>query len=495
MKENERDPNMVKASDGIRAARPAPVLPPSTGGVRGGSTPARKTPTSIPSIAATPAHPALESIPARKPAMSAPAPVKRPATAALPNVPKMQPSAKPARTKLVKFSVLFIALCIMAGALIVYTNPGGAVPIPAHAPAASAHVSAAAPGLVEAESGLLRLAFNAGGKIRKVCVAEGQTVDKGQLLAELENDDSVARVDLAKASLKQAQNDAQALEGDLDGAYKRSSHEIDRSAADVALLKAGPRREEIARAKAEALAAQADAHRAAEDAEKYSNAEGMKSGAWSVQVRDNSRRAAEGAKARADAAAEVLRALENGSRKEDIARAEASLGVASSERQRIEATRMFRIQSAREQSAGAQAHLAEAEAQLEKTRLRAPIAGKVVWKYHSGGETVNNLAPDPILALADCAHLRVRAEVDEADLGSVKTGQNVRVTADSCPGHAFRGRVTQIGSSAGQKKFSTGETREKMDVNVIEVLVQLEQPGALKLGARVTAYFETAKEK
>ena len=430
--------------------------------------------------------------------MPAPAPVKRPATAALLNVPKAQPSPAPRSPgKVAKIGALLGGLCVTATALILYTNPTAAFPAAPPAPGAAtpAHVSAAAPGLVEAESGLLRLAFGATGKIKKVCVSEGQTVNQGQLLAELENDDATARVDLAKAALKQAQNDAQALEGDLDGAYQRSRHDIDRCAADLALLKAGPRPEEIARARADVVAAEADARRAAEDAQRYSDAEGLKSGAWSIQLRDNYLRAAEAAKARRDAAYEVLRALENGSRKEDIARAEAALGIASSERQRIEATRMFRIQSAREQASAAQAHVAEMEAQLDKTRLCAPIAGKVVWKYHNGGETVNMLSPDPILALADCTHLRVRAEVDEADVGALITGQSVRITADSCPGQTFRGRLTQIGFSAGQKKFSTGESRERMDVNVVEALVQVEQPGALKLGARVTAYFEAANAK
>jgi hypothetical protein len=72
-------------------------------------------------------------------------------------------------------------------------------------------------------------------------------------------------------------------------------------------------------------------------------------------------------------------------------------------------------------------------------------------------------------------------------------GQNVNVAADSLPGHSFHGRVIQVGCSAGQKKFSTGDAKEKMDVNVVEVLVQLEQSATLKLGVRVTTYYESAK--
>jgi HlyD family secretion protein len=94
--------------------------------------------------------------------------------------------------------------------------------------------------------------------------------------------------------------------------------------------------------------------------------------------------------------------------------------------------------------------------------------------------------------MAVCAHLRVRAEIDEADIGRVKVGQRVRITADSCPGQTFNGTLKQIGSSAGQKKFSTGQTREKMDVNVIEALVQVDSPADLKLGVRVTAFFGEA---
>ena len=467
-------------------------ITPAVGRARLTESPARK---AIPPAPAFPTPIKPKAMPANRPTPTA-APARLPGTTSAAKI--LKPESAGAGRRMPKLSMIAMAgavvltIGVVCVTLEMRTVPAEPVVTPTAAPA---RVCAAAQGLVEAESGLLRLSFDATGKIRAEYFVEGQSVSQGQLLAELENDDTQARLQQAKTALKQSQNDAQALEKELDGEFQRSLHDINRYQAELALLKAGARAEDIARAKADALAAEADSKRMAEDAQKYSDPDGIKNGAWSAQLRDTTRRLAEAARARSDAAREIVNALENGSRKEDVARAEAILGSAIAEKDRINSTRTFRIQSAREQVAQAQAKVSECEALLEKTKLRAPIAGKVVWKYKNIGETMNGITPEPILALANCANLRVRAEIDEADLSSIKVGQRARLTADSCPGQTFHGKVTQIGASAGQKKFSTGETKEKMDVNVIETLVQIENPGDLKLGTRVTAYFESTPSK
>jgi HlyD family secretion protein len=348
----------------------------------------------------------------------------------------------------------------------------------------------AAPGLVEPDSGVLKLAFEISGKLRTVCVNEGQAVTAGQILAELENNEQQARVAAASANVQVAELNLQNLEHNLECELARLNQSVESSRADLALLKAGPRIEEIARAKADVTAAEADARRAQDEAQKYNNPEGLKKGAWSIQTRDSAVCAADAAAARLKSAHEMLNQLQNGSRKEELEKAAAVLGAAQADLKRCQATRDIRMQTARAQILETRAQLKIAEAELNKTILRSPIAGTVLWKYHYSGETVGVLPPDIVVAIADCGQLRVRADVDEADFSLLKVGQAVRISADAYPGQHFKGRIVSIGNSAGQKRFTTGDAAERMDVKVVETLIGLETNCPLKTGIRVTAYFD-----
>jgi len=85
---------------------------------------------------------------------------------------------------------------------------------------------------------------------------------------------------------------------------------------------------------------------------------------------------------------------------------------------------------------------------------------------------------------------RVRAEVDERDVGRVHAGQRVRVTVDAFPDHPFSGTVGQIGSLMGRKTVRSGDPAEKADRDVLDVLVDIDQPDpGLVIGLRVTVSF------
>ena len=465
---------MLKASDmSVRKTPEGTPIPPRS------AAPARKpawvTPPTTPVVKATPVA-AAAPVSARKPAP----PLSAKATAV--------PPRRRSRTAWMIGALVCALSVIVGGSMYMGTPERAEIALPPATGVATVRV--AAPGLIEAESGLLKLGFEMPGKVRNIRVVEGDTVRAGQVLAELENADFTARTESARADLRLAESQLKTLDVELDADIKHALKEVDRCKADVALLKAGPRPEEIARARAEVSAADAEARRTAEDAAKFGDPAALKSGAWSVQQSDTSKRLAETAAAKLNAAKEVLRALENGSRREDIDKAEAVLASAEVALIRGQATRAPRLDSAKAQVASAQAHLADAEATLDKTILRAPISGVIVWKYHFIGETVGALTLEPVLSLADISRLRVRADVDEVDFRNLKPGQGVTITSDAFPGKTIHGHLSTIGASAGQKKFSTGEAKEHMDVNVVEALVTIDEPTMLKLGSRVTAFFE-----
>jgi HlyD family secretion protein len=433
-----------------------------------------------------------------------PSPLRAAAPAAAPIVPKTPtsgvrpavayaPRERDAITTPKKRSRKTLVIAIIVAVLIVSVTAsitiGKGTAMSANVPSSGPR-RVAAPGLVEAESGLLNLSFELSGRLVNVCVEEGQSVQAGQVIAELQNGDANARVDEARAAVGVAEAQLKTMEVELNSELIRCEHTVDRCAAELALLKAGPRPEEIARAKAEVTALEADSKRAAEDAAKYTDKAALEAGAWTVQQRDNARRLAESAAARLNAARETLGALQSGSRKEDIDRAQAIFAAAQADLQRATSTQESRLNVTRAQISEANARLKMTQAELSKTILRAPIAGKVVWKHHHTGESVGVLPPDPIVAIADCSRLRVRASVDEADFVNIKPGQKVQITSDACPGKSFKGTVVMLSNSAGPKKFNTGEAKEKMDINVVETLIKIDEPTPLKLGVRVTAIFD-----
>lgn len=359
----------------------------------------------------------------------------------------------------------------------------------ADAPLAS---SVAAPGLVEAVSGVRNLAFDVGGKIKAVFVEEGQAVKAGKVLAQLENADVAARLESARAELSIAEAKQKIVEGNLAADLIRAQKDVERLAADLAAIEKGPRHEQIDAARAEAAAAEAESRRGDEQMKRYADPTG-KFESWSKNLFDEAKRQAEGGAAKFAAAKAQLAELEAGARIEDREKARAMLASAQNELTRQKTTAPFQLNAASGAVAFARAQIAVLEAQLAKTLLTSPIDGTVVWKFLHAGNAVDGIQHQPVIAVADTTKLRVRASIDEADYPRIQKGQRVQIRADAFPGKFFEGRVDHIGHAAGQKPFSTGEATERLDVRVIETTVTLEPNAPFKLGLRVTAYFEVGK--
>lgn len=379
------------------------------------------------------------------------------------------------------------ALAAVCLAALSFSNGRGDAIAPQAERALSRSSSVAAPGLVESESGTLHLSFEIAGKLKSVNVKEGQQVTKGQLLAELVNDDLAARVAVAKADLQVAESEYRVLEGNLKSEELRAQFEVERLKADLDRLKTGARPEELDRAKADVKAAEVEWKRRVNDAKRYADHPTVSS----EQERVMTQGLAEITQAQYEAAQSKLRELEAGTRKEDLSKAEAVLKAAEADWSRAKETHESRLMASRGHLDQAQAHVRAAEADLFKTQLCSPIDGVVVWKFRHTGESVMALTPEPVMAVADPGHLRVRADVDEGDFARIRTGMKVRVRAEAFGTKDFYGRVEVVGAAAGQKRFSTGEAKERQDVKVVETIISFDEQPPFKLGLRVTAFFET----
>ncbi|MEL7188196.1 MAG: efflux RND transporter periplasmic adaptor subunit [Pseudomonadota bacterium] len=111
-------------------------------------------------------------------------------------------------------------------------------------------------------------------------------------------------------------------------------------------------------------------------------------------------------------------------------------------------------QSARAQIAQSLASLRSAELDLSRTRIIAPTGGVVIDKLVEPGTTVaaSFQTPNLFTIAADTSRMQVEAAVDEADIGQVRQGQDVRFTVDSYPDDTFVAKVQQIRQSATQEQ-------------------------------------------
>lgn len=90
--------------------------------------------------------------------------------------------------------------------------------------------------------------------------------------------------------------------------------------------------------------------------------------------------------------------------------------------------------------------LKQAETNLSYTTIRAPKKGEIVARRVSVGQTVvaSLNAPSLFLIATDLTKMQIWASVNEADIGSIQSGQAVRFTVDTYPNEIFVGTVAQI---------------------------------------------------
>jgi HlyD family secretion protein len=104
------------------------------------------------------------------------------------------------------------------------------------------------------------------------------------------------------------------------------------------------------------------------------------------------------------------------------------------------------VQVAEAQVAVAQGQLDQAKFNLSKTVIRSPMDGIVMARSVSVGQTVAaSLQAPTLFSLAtNLTDMQVDTSVDEADAGSVHTGDAATFTVTAYPNQVFRGRVSQV---------------------------------------------------
>lgn len=111
--------------------------------------------------------------------------------------------------------------------------------------------------------------------------------------------------------------------------------------------------------------------------------------------------------------------------------------------------RMRDVERARAEVAQISNRLAQQSVQLDETNIVAPVAGEVTGKYLEEGELVASatagFAQGAALAtIADLSRMQVKVNVNEVDVTKLRKGLPVEITVDGISGKTYRGRVDSI---------------------------------------------------
>jgi HlyD family secretion protein len=243
--------------------------------------------------------------------------------------------------------------------------------------------------------------------VNKVLVAEGDHVKMGQLLVKL--DDAEARSQAAHA-LAQLRSAEAALSG----------------------IKAGGTQEELLTSRADLTKAQA------EQAEAQRNLKAIQKLQQSGGASPAEVEAAQSRAKKADADLQLLQAKVNGR-------------FSSPEVDKVEAS-----------AAEARAAYAAAQELLHHSNVTAPFAGTVYQVPVKPGAYVNG--GDLLVQVANLEKVRVRAFVDEPEIGRLAKGQKVEIKWDAIPGRTWDGSLTRVPTSVTMVGTRTvGEITSEID--------------------------------
>jgi HlyD family secretion protein len=289
-------------------------------------------------------------------------------------------------------------------------------------------------GNIEAHESLV--GFKITGRIVELPVEEGQQIQAGAFIARLEDDDYKQKVRIDEGTVRVRES-------------------------NLALTLAGTRQQELKATQQNMIDAQVDLDQKKLDNDRMQRL--FAKDEVSAQDRDLAATALKRADAAFKAAQQRYSEAEEGSRKEDIAIAQANLNEAG-------------------------ANLGLSRVNLNYTVLHAPSTGVITVRQAELGEVV---APGtPVVTIAELDHIWLRAYIAETDLGRIHWGQAATITTDTYPGKQYHGRISFIASDAEFTPKSVQTYQERVTL-VYRIKIDIDNPNHdLKPGMPADAHLD-----
>jgi HlyD family secretion protein len=319
---------------------------------------------------------------------------------------------------------------------------------------APVRVEVVALGRLEPRGEVVRVGGPIGERIQRLEVRQGDIVQKGTVLAYLESyDERRAQRDVAAAQLAEAEQRLRATTTYVQAQVREAESQAERIQS--------PAQFELQAQQALVRELEADLAQKNQDLRRFEDL--YVQGAISQQERDRQRSATRQAQEKLNNARANLVRLE--------ADLQASLRSAQATVQAQEANLpLSQVQVAVE---SARQNLNLAEAQLERSLIRAPRSGRILRVLTQAGEAIGQ--DGSILDLGDTSQMFVVAEVYETDVGLVKVGQPAIITSrNGAFEETLSGRVAEIGWQVFKNNVLDDDPAANADARVVEVKVQLD---------------------
>jgi len=336
------------------------------------------------------------------------------------------------RTGVVGFAflaLLALALALWGPALLSGT---GKSEVPAQQ---QAERQVVAKGIVESEEEV-DLSSDVGGTILDISVPEGEKVRKGQTIVTLDGEKARDRLKASEAALSQAK-------------------------ARLREMEAGYRSEDVEMAKSRSAKAAAYYERARDENSRQERL--YEKRATTLVELEKARETLQVAAAELKESQSSLEKLQKGFREEEVEQSKAAVSSANSE-------------------------VSYRKAVLKDHRIASPTDGIVLKRHRDPHETVDRGVP--ILTLVNPDRLRVRAEIEETDVGKVKVGQSVEVRSDAYRDKVFSGTVRIVVAGVKRKAQKTFDPMASFDVNTQDIYIALTDYTGLAHGMTVTVRFK-----
>ncbi|WP_068515931.1 efflux RND transporter periplasmic adaptor subunit [Leptolyngbya sp. O-77] len=319
---------------------------------------------------------------------------------------------------------------------------------------APTRVEVVALGRLEPRGEVVRVGGPTGERIQRLEVRQGDMVQTGAVLAYLESyDERRAQRDVAAAQLAEAEQRLRATTAFAQAKVREAQSQAERIQS--------PAQFELQAQQALVRELEADLVQKTQDLRRFEDLYAQ--GAISQQERDRQRSATRQAQEKLNNARANLVRLE--------ADLQASLRSAQATVQAQEANLpLSQVQVAVE---SARQNLNLAEAQLERTLIRAPQPGRILRILTLAGEAIGQ--DGSVLDMGDTSQMFVVAEVYETDVGLVRVGQPAIITSrNGAFDETLSGRVAEIGWQVFKNNVLDDDPAANADARVVEVKVQLD---------------------
>lgn len=298
---------------------------------------------------------------------------------------------------------------------------------------------ASAPGRVEPDGGEIYIAAGYGARIVSVPVDINQKVTAGDVLVQLEDDGAAARLQSLKVETQNRKKDRDD-DGGGDGEFRTRE-----DAFATAEQEFWNKRDALDRAVERTRSGKANTNELEDARKAYADAE--------KDLADKQ---------------DLLATLQQTKRQPNPKRSETALAAARAQR-------------------------TQAAAALERTKIRAPSDGTILQLDAKVGEMASPSPTQVLIVMGNMSTLRVRAELEERDVGKVKIDQTATVRSDAFQGQDFSGKVSSIAPALTAPKLGARGVNQRNDVDVLEVYVDLDPNTPLVPGMRVDVFFKPAE--